>query len=186
LYGLDGYAVPFFYKDNTSTKCLVGSISGNLWHYSVPSNPLTNFILLSKNEDGLNEGAQSTPLYEDLNADGKRDLILGNGSGGLTYFSSSSPFVGVDKYDVNAFSNQISIFPNPSSDIFNLRITARNFSEGTVTICDVSGRVLTSFVPLNELETINMTAFQNGLYFITVSCVMEDVPLSSTKIIVKN
>ena len=34
-YGLDGFAVPFFYDDTGATKLLVGSISGNIFQYQI-------------------------------------------------------------------------------------------------------------------------------------------------------
>ncbi|MEI8137992.1 MAG: FG-GAP-like repeat-containing protein, partial [Bacteroidota bacterium] len=41
LYGIDGYAVPYFYNEGVNTKLLVGNISGTIAYYDVPA-VLTN------------------------------------------------------------------------------------------------------------------------------------------------
>jgi len=186
LFGLDGYAVPYFYHAGAAVKCLVGSISGNIWHFDVPANPLNAFTMISNAEGGLNEGAQSTVLFEDLNADGKRDLIVGNGSGGLTFFSSNSPVVGLNKFDEHLLTSKIQLYPNPSSGAFSLRIDLTNFSDASISIYDVSGRKLKTQQLNSSFETVDLSEFQNGLYFLNVSFVVDGIQKNTTKIFIKN
>ncbi len=70
-----------------------------MFHYTIPAltgdSCVANLITTSANN--INEGAQSTLCYEDINNDGKRDLFVGNAGGGLNLFSSKSPYVGIKK-----------------------------------------------------------------------------------------
>ncbi|MDI1353646.1 MAG: T9SS type A sorting domain-containing protein [bacterium] len=185
LYGLDGYAAPFFYKENGITKCLVGSISGNIWHYLVPSNLAGAFTLISNSEDGLNEGSQSTVWYEDLDGDNKRDLIVGNASGGLTYFSSSSKVVSLNEIAPGNFSDRISVFPNPANNCVQLKIENTEINHAQVDILDLSGRQLIHKELNSNFEIIDVSDLQNGFYFLRVTLGSEQSFRSSTKIIVK-
>src|SRR5439155_22542326 len=109
IFGLDGYATPFFYRQGNEMFLLVGSVSGKIFQFQV-SSPVTAFTKLNDNVNLINEGAQSAVWFEDINNDGKRDLFIGNASGGLAVYSSASPFVGLQP---SILADAISIFPNP-------------------------------------------------------------------------
>ena len=166
LFGLDGYAVPYFYRDNGNLILLVGSISGAIWQYSVPANLQSPFSLLYAGLNGLNEGSQSAPLFEDLDGDGKRDLMLGNASGGLAYFSSSSPYVGVREEKVESLS--FSLYPNPAGDLVYFQ-TETTYQEAQVTLCDTGGRKLLSKTISPATAWLDLAGLAPGIYLLNIS-----------------
>lgn len=160
MYGLDAYAVPCFYREGNSTFALVGSVTGEIKHYSVPS-ATADFQLLNAAVNGLREGSQSTVWYEDINADGKRDLFVGSAAGGLSFFSSASPFVGIAEVPV---TNALICHPNPASTLLYLRVAdGGTFEEISVT--DITGRVVLS-LSANPGNTLDISQLPSGVYFI--------------------
>lgn len=181
LFGLDGYAVPYFYKENGTTYAMVGSITGTIWHYLVPTSITSNFTKLSEGLNGLNEGSQSTVLYEDLDGDSKRDLIMGNGSGGLSYFSSSSPLVSVQKNTAN--QNSLKVFPNPCDNV--LQITSTGAEKINATLYDVSGRLLRSQTFSATAAVLDVTDLPAGLYFLQTTTFSEGSVFNSRYPVIK-
>lgn len=170
LYGLDGYAVPYFYKEGGNTFAIVGSISGSLWHFSVPANPLTSFTLLTNAINSLNEGSQSAALYEDLDGDNKRDLMIGNGSGGLSYFCTTSPHVGIS--EISQIKTELSLRPNPAKDFVEI-VLSDSFQSLRADIFDLSGRkVLSEDVSLSA-PFINLSQLSAGLYVCKITALNE-------------
>jgi hypothetical protein len=165
-YGIDGYAVPFFYNEAGSTRLLAGSVSGQVFYYSVP-NATSNCVLISAAANNYNEGGQSAPFFEDINGDGKRDLFLGNGSGGLSFFSSLATDVKVKENLMNA--SQIKAFPNPASSSLNISVENMVIESGSLELLDVFGRIVMEKTLRSELETIDIASIKPGIYFARIS-----------------
>ncbi len=167
LYGLDGYASPFFYSENDgSVKLLVGSVTGQIYYYSVPSaTSICN--LINSTVNGFNEGGQSSAFFEDINADGKRDLFIGNASGGLSFFSSMGPDVGL-KEVAEEKSKLINLFPNPAKQTINISVEKIEVKKGTVCITDILGKKLFEKVIFSNLESIDVSDLLPGIYFVKI------------------
>jgi hypothetical protein len=165
-YSIDGYAVPFFYNENGNIRLLVGSVTGQIFYYSVP-NATSSCVLINGSANGYNEGGQSAPFFEDINGDGKRDLFLGNGSGGLSFFSSLAHDVKVKENTVS--ESQIKIFPNPASSILNISIENIMVSGGSVELLDIFGRAVIAKSLRSDLETIDITGLKPGIYFARIN-----------------
>lgn len=162
-YGLDGYAAPFFYRDNGNITALIGSISGAIWQFGVPVNLQSAFPVINSGLNGLNEGSQSAPLFEDLDNDGKRDLMMGNASGGLSYFSSSSPFVGMT--EERALGDMPALFPNPAGNYVLFKMPTQ-YEEATVELLETGGRSLLSKRISPAAEWLDLSGVEPGLYLI--------------------
>jgi hypothetical protein len=185
VFGYDGYAAPYFYKDNASIKLLVGSVSGKIIQYSVPSNILANYTMISQAVNGLYEGGQSSVCYEDINNDGKRDLFVGNASGGLTFFTSNSPLVSLTEMNDETLS-AISIYPNPSLGKFILNLNGINFDTATTEILDLPGKCLQKEVILSNTQSIDISELNQGVYFIKLTLTINDKSVKVIKKIIKD
>ncbi len=65
--------------------------------------------------------------------------------------------------------NKIKIFPNPSNGNFNI-VLNNNFTKATMTITDISGKVIIEKSNLNKgLNLINLTNVSKGVYFIHIN-----------------
>ncbi len=168
LYGPDGYASPHFFTENGNTKLLVGSISGQIFYYSVPTLTSSTCVLISANANGYNEGGQSSVFFEDVNADGKRDLFVGNGSGGLSFYSSMGPDVGLQENNLQN-SNFINLFPNPANQTFNISVEKIEVESGQVIVIDLFGKEIITKKINSNFESINVNELNSGIYFVKIS-----------------
>jgi hypothetical protein len=186
LYGSDGYSAPYFYKDGSTVKLLVGSINGNIFHYVVSSNINTPFILINTTTNNFNEGGQSTICFEDINNDNKPDLLVGNASGGLSFFSSNSPLVNIHTIRQNDLAQNLSIYPNPSNAFLTFQIDNLSFDNAHISITDVLGKeILTSSGQSNVL-TLSIESLNKGIYFAKVTVTSKSQHTNATKKIIKN
>lgn len=181
-FGLDGYAVPFFYRENGNTLLLVGSISGSIFYYTIPTDIMAPYYLNTPSVNFINEGAQSAVWFEDLNNDNKRDLLLGNGSGGLTYYSSTSTLVTIPEIDRNQYS-KILVSPNPTES--SITVSLLQSDKTQLVLYDVSGRVALLKNTNSVTETINLSELVNGIYFLRVTTNTKNDSQTITKKIIK-
>ena len=186
LYGLDGYAVPFFYSDGGNIKLLVGSVSGAIFYYNVPANINVPFSLISSALNYYNEGGQSAPCFEDINNDNKRDLILGNASGGLTYFSSTSTLVAVPEHSAQHLSSQVKLFPNPSGATLNIYTDETALEITTITIYNTMGQQVLTTQFNSKGNTIDISELNQGVYFVKITVNTKQESSSITKKIIKD
>ncbi len=173
LYGIDGYAAPYFYTENNAVKLLVGSVNGNIFSYYVPSVLTNSFGLITPNTIFCNEGGQSTVCFEDLNNDNKRDLIVGNASGGLSLFSSWSVYVGTNEITPQSIDRLVSVFPNPGSDYLNLKIEKTEGLTSQATIYDVLGKALIQENFSGNTYTFDIRNLNEGVYFLKLEMATE-------------
>jgi hypothetical protein len=183
LFGPDGYAAPFFYDEAGSTKLLVGSLSGRINYYSVPS-VTANCNLISSSANGITEGSQSTVFFEDINNDNKRDLFVGNGSGGLSFFSSMGPDVGIKETTAEKTS-LISLFPNPAKQTLNISVDKIEVETGQSSVTDILGKEICVKQMNSNIETIDISALQPGIYFVKITVSNHSQTVSSVKKIIK-
>jgi hypothetical protein len=185
-FGFDAYATPFFYLDGGVTKLLVGSVSGQIFQYQVPTVLTNSCTLISNNVNGWIEGSQSTIWFEDINNDGLRDAFLGNASGGLSFFSSNSPLVALNELTAEKLSEQITLFPNPASNQITVSINFIEFETATLTIYNLLGKVVLSKKLSQNIETIDLKEFNSGIYVGKINIISHGKALCVTKKIIKN
>lgn len=168
LYGIDGYASPFFYNEGINVKLLVGSVSGQVYYYSVPASITNSCTLINNKANGYNEGSQSVPFFEDINGDAKRDLFLGNSGGGVSFFSSKSPYVGIEEIDLTD-ENLITVFPVPASEFLNIAVTKIDVKQVTVQIIDLLGKVQKTKTFDSNNGNVDLNELTAGVYFARIS-----------------
>ncbi|MCX8080995.1 MAG: T9SS type A sorting domain-containing protein [Bacteroidia bacterium] len=151
VYGNNGYSCPYIWKENNQIFMLAGNTTGKIYRYQMPSMVTASATLIDSSFAFVYTGTYSTPWYEDINGDGKRDLLVGNSAGGITFFSSLSPFVGIKEEDK---SNRefFKIFPNPAHDEILLELDEPN---AKVYFTGVDGKIFNPDY-----------LFQNGKYHI--------------------
>lgn len=184
-YGSDGYAVPYFYNENGATRLLVGSLSGKIVEYTVPSFG-SAFNLVGTSVNGLDEGEQSAPWYEDINGDGKRDLFLGNTSGGLSFFSSSSPNVGIHDSNAELMNGLLNLFPNPTGGSINIDLNNTNTHIIHLAVYDLFGKKMRHTDFSDDHQTIDVSDLQEGVYIAHITVNFKGREYSIAKKIVKN
>ena len=171
LYGIDGYATPYFFNTPTNIKLLVGNVHGNIHYFDVPSVITNSCNLISSSTNNLNEGGQSTICFEDVNNDGKRDLFIGNGSGGLSFFSSLNQSIGINENNLFAITNRIVLFPNPASNFFNLHVKDFEFEKGKLIFYNTLGEKISETDVSSSSQYFDVTGINKGIYYVTINLI---------------
>jgi len=131
---LDGYSVPFFFRDAADhTHLLVGSEQGVIYYYTgIDDNLAGKFTksdtlagLLGLQELNADRGYRSSPALFDLDQNGYPELIAGNFSGGLEYFGNSgeSPVNQVTTLHPGEIVD-LKIYPSPARDFITIECDA--------------------------------------------------------------
>ncbi len=172
---LDGYSVPFFFRDAAEhTHLLVGSEQGVIYYFTgIDGNLAGKFTesdtlagLIGLEEFNADRGYRTAPALFDLDQNGHPDLIAGNFSGGMEYFASSEnpPVAGLD--DMDLLIPDVVIYPVPAPGQFNISMTdPGNWRIAGVKILTMDGRVIHSYVYDKMLQlAININLVSKGLY----------------------
>ena len=118
---LYGFSTPYVYAENNEINILIGSESGQIYHYRSVNNDLSlNFELVSDDFQNLSQGKNTALVYEDFTNDGKRDMFLGMQSGGLFYFVNDSV---ASDLEINKDNYQLKIYPNPTNNYLTIETT---------------------------------------------------------------
>lgn len=140
--------------DNLNNKLYVTGWTTSQGGVTTPF-PLTDFI-------------PGTSYYQDQ-VNGNDDWVLGS-DGFVARFDLSS-VVGIE--ELLDDGSTIGVFPNPSSDIFNININLSNSKKQVViTVFDVIGKsVYTETIknPTTQInKSINLTSFSKGVYVLNI------------------
>ncbi|MGA2822068.1 MAG: T9SS type A sorting domain-containing protein [Bacteroidales bacterium] len=149
-----GYSTPCFFRDKDgNTRLLVGSDEGKI-HYFIDIDGHLNekfiesdslFNLVSGTPFQISSGWRTAPAIGNLTDSLFMDLIVGNYSGGLNYYSKGDkPQVISSVHEQHEpFKNHFTIFPNPADQFVNgvVSLSTQN-KQITVSLIDVMGEIL--------------------------------------------
>lgn len=82
------------------------------------------------------------------------------GSGSSAYYTTTTNTMGLDE---TTFSS-LKMYPNPSND----KITISNATMDLIEIHDVNGRVVYNGIPSSTTETVDISALDNGIYYVSI------------------
>lgn len=153
-----GFSTPKFYDNNGTYELYSGSFTGQTYVYdNIDNNLFGNFDSLTILN--FNEGGKNMIAIEDINNDQKPDLLIGNFSGGLSFFSSDSVIIiNSNPTDINNFN----IYPNPTQKF----ITIENNYFGELRIKNTLGQTVLKINKETEKITLDLQDFKSGFYLI--------------------
>ncbi|MEI6455997.1 MAG: T9SS type A sorting domain-containing protein [bacterium] len=190
----DGYSTPFFFDDPSGiAKMIVGSDEGKIHYFTgISDEPGAKFkesdslfSLINSSTRNFADGWRSAGSLGHLSSGTLFDLITGNFSGGLKYFSGTiSPGI-TEK--VSESPCPFKVFPNPADDFVTIEeqsavrspqsaVGSRQSGDEKIEIMDMFGTILHQYPPGSRI-TIPVADFPQGIYIIRWGA-------SSTKLII--
>jgi hypothetical protein len=157
-----GYCTPFMYDDNGSYVLVAGSERGWVNRYdNIDGNLSGTFTRTDSNLVSIYEGARVAPAVADLNNDGLYDMVIGNYAGGVSMFYGDS---NVSTSVLPLLTPEYSLYPNPANESVTVKAGNSSGKKNTLTIFDLSGKIIseTTFYPGETV--INTSAFPAGMY----------------------
>lgn len=119
-------------------------------------------------------GATGIELFRiQTNTPGVMGVKIGP-DGNIWYVNATTnQVVRLETIDVTGMDNNeflfVNIYPNPASDVVNLKFNNDNYMDATVSISNISGQIMLSKNISGQNEMFDVSSFSNGVYFVNVS-----------------
>ena len=156
------------FDNGNGYELLVGSEGGTIFHYQNIDNNLTGqFILTDSVFDDIFEYKRVTMSMFDYNLDGRKDLMLGNGAGGIRgYLGKLNSGVSENQYADLFFE----VSPNPlkSESILFVKFKSQ-LNNAKLELIDVVGNVVLSTTINEQYLQLDLSEVQSGAYLISVN-----------------
>ena len=159
-----GFSNPIIYDSNGVYQLFVGSFSGVIYQFTNIENNLNGlFDPVNSTVKNIWDGGKSAIAMADINNDNQADMIIGNISGGISYFSSDSSLNNSSStYIYDQENIELRVFPNPSKNSF----TIESNETGTVKIYNLLGKTLITKKKINYSVKITNHNLPKGVYII--------------------
>jgi hypothetical protein len=176
-----GYSSPSLFKDaKNKINLLVGSEEGKIHYYPDISNLSGKFTesdsllsIISINPITINNpGWRTTCVMAYLTDPNYADLIIGNFSGGLNYYSNGSQPEVITATEIPQGQHKhqvLSIYPNPADDVIHVKFSTDHLSgRMTLELLSQYGTIIKEYrAPSTNNEiTLPCTEIPNGLYLL--------------------
>jgi len=168
-----GYSVPCFFKDSTNHfRLFLGSESGNIYYYkNIDGNINGHFTLQDSMFLNIYEGSRTGIAIGNLNGDNYPDMIMGNYSGGVSYYKGvTPPPLGIYEYSHTEMINP-EVFPNPANDMLYIKLSDKIPAENMcLKVYNMMGQLIPCNINLSkEKISIDVSSLNEGLYFFCLS-----------------
>jgi len=180
---IHGYSSPCFFRDSNKIKLFAGSEKGNIFYFkNIESNLGGKFtavdsvlIFIDKDSSTLfiNEGMRSGVAVYDFDNDGYKDMVTGNFSGGLSYYSGIKP-QSLNSIDEAALqcSPGFNLHPNPVNTDIKISFSKTYGSRVRVEIYDIIGNtVLIKEGSFSDEFEIELSRLKSGFYICKVTAI---------------
>jgi len=168
-----GFSNPTLFDSSGVYQLFVGSFSGTIYQFTNIDNNLTDtFTLVNSTMSNIWDGGKSAIAIADINNDNNVDMIIGNLSGGIAYFSSDTLLIDTTATPVtyiNANNDSFNIYPNPTNDSF----TINSNKTGIVKIKNLLGNTVLVTKKKNKKLKISTVQLAKGIYIIELNKTIE-------------
>jgi hypothetical protein len=162
-----GYSSPKLIDSNGVYQLFVGSYTGTIYQFTnIDGNLSGQFSPVYSTAANLWDGGKCAFALADINNDNQPEMILGNLSGGIAYFSSDTLLN--DTSITNTLNNKqtnFSIYPNPASS----KITIESSEIGIIKIINLLGKTIYKARKSSYLTEINTSQFAKGIYILQLN-----------------
>ena len=166
-YISSGYSSPKLIDSSGIYQLFVGSYTGTIYQFSnIDGNLNGQFLPVYSTATNLWDGGKCAFALADINNDNQPEMILGNLSGGIVYFSSDTLLN--DTQITNTLNNNqvnFSIYPNPVSR----KLTVESSETGIIKIKNLLGKTIYKARKSNYLAEVITSHFANGIYILQLN-----------------
>jgi hypothetical protein len=166
-----GHSIPHFFHDTENIlRLFVGSESGRIFYFNYIENNLDgNFTLAEERLLLIREGIRTAPATAYLSGNEFPDMVIGNYSGGLSFYQGTLPKpFGIKDFEVSK-GKGFDVFPNPASSIVMLVLDREENVSASLEVFDMTGRLVHKEINLvNRQMIIPVDEWNRGLYIFRV------------------
>ena len=169
-----GYSSPKLIDSSGVYQLFVGSFSGTIYQFTnIDGNLNGQFQPTYSTLASLWDGGKCSFDFADINNDNHPEMILGNLSGGIAYFSSDTLLNDTTTIQTNTINELLKfrIYPNPATN----KLTVESSETGTIKIKNLLGRTIYNSRKNNYLCEINTSHFENGIYILQLNSISSKI-----------
>jgi len=167
-----GYSSPKLIDSNGIYQLFVGSYTGTIYQFTnIDGNLTGQFNAVSSTISNIWDGGKCAFTLADINNDNQPEMILGNLSGGIAYFSSDTSLISSTH---NIMPNKILVYPNPATD----KLVVESNAKGIVYIKNLLGQIVYKARKNSNNLNISTSKFTKGIYILQLNEI-------STKILIQ-
>ena len=156
-----GYSAPRICRYQNKNYLFSGSERGKLFVWEILNN--NNLVLKDSMLNAIDEGRFISPAVYQSASNELPHLIVGNMSGGLSYYKGNTPNILQNARD----ENSISVYPNPGNDMLTLKSDQPILH---ILISTAEGKIVVSKEVHHSKElTLSMNAFPKGFYLLALT-----------------
>ncbi len=162
-----GYSSPKLVDSNGVYQLFVGSFTGTIYQFTnIDGNLNGIFTPVISTTNSIWDGGKCAFTFADINNDNNPEMILGNLSGGIAYFSSDTLLNDTTTtHLVNSTADNFTIYPNPASN----QLSISGPSTGIISIKNLLGNTVIRKEKENTQLNINTSKLANGIYIIELN-----------------
>ncbi|MBN1338227.1 MAG: T9SS type A sorting domain-containing protein [Bacteroidales bacterium] len=175
-----GYSVPcFFINREGVTELIVGSEQGKLFYYRNIENNLTGafeesellYLQMGEEPVDLAPGVRSGCAIHDLNGDGYLDLIAGNFSGGLNFYSGVAQPNVFGEREHQGKTPAVKLYPNPARSKVAVETgDANTHLDALLQVTGIQdGKILKEVSFSGNKTSLDIHNLKPGIYLVRVS-----------------
>lgn len=198
----NGYSVPdFFTGSDNQTSLLVGSEEGIIHYFQCVDENLTGsfcssdslFAIISQDPAEFMCGIRVAPAIGFLSSRGLMDLIVGNFSGGLNYYTDQSqpPVISAISGHNRSINEWIHLFPNPADEFVTLKMEKEipSITSFLLEVYNSTGTCIQKQLVSGNAETsVSTKDFPDGLFLFVLTSDGTSFPRFriSTKLVIRH
>jgi len=155
-----GYSSPELIDSNGIYQLFVGSYSGSIYQFSnIDGNLNGTFTPVNSTANTIWDGGKCAFTFADITNDNQPDMILGNLSGGIAYFSSDTLLISSIQ---NSTQHNLLIYPNPATN----KLAIESDLLGNISIKNLLGKTVYTVKKNTYSTNINISHLANGIYIL--------------------
>jgi hypothetical protein len=187
LYSIDPATGDFIYVDESdpytlTTANLGQSVSLALINGGATLNAGESYLVVA---GSLGDGGASNDLVVGTAGVSGVQTSFYLDEAGTWFYTTSTPMVRMN-FDPSASINEVAnafglnVYPNPASDVIN--VTLNKEVSATITVLDVTGKVVKTSTINGTTTSINTTGLSNGVYYVNIT---DGTSVSTEKVVIK-
>jgi len=172
----NGNSNPFIIDSSGTTQLFSGSNNGSIYKFGNIDENLTGTFSVDSSVQQIWEGINSTVALYDINNDNLLDMLIGNQSGGLTYYDGDTippepitPTGDTEVIQEDEIINEVNIYPNPTLNSITIDIQNNEIKYASIEVMNLLGKKLVKQKISTQKTNINLSNYRKGIYLIKFS-----------------
>ena len=172
-YISNGFSSPKLIDSSGVYQLFVGSFTGKIYQFTnIDGNLSGQFLPVYSTVDNIWDGGKCAFALRDINNDNQPEMILGNLSGGIAYYSSDTLLNDTSTTNtINIKQTKITLYPNPTSS----KLTVESSELGIIKIKNLLGKTIYNKRKNDYLLEIDISYFTKGIYIFQLNSMTSQI-----------